>query len=138
MTRSARYIPFEPPMGPFKQTMRLGLMIGTPEMYPPMYGSGNGLVKIGDQVRVLCQDDPTFASKPGVVKLLNAQNGTAFIEMATGGGIWWHGNTIEPLFNHQKHQDRPGRQSMSNHPIETSRRPFVKITIGDLDIDTTR
>ena len=47
-------------------------------------------VKIGSQVRIMCQDDESFSRKLGTVILINRVMGLIFVQMKESkGGIWW-------------------------------------------------
>ena len=57
------------------------------------------VIRLGDRVRILCDDDRKFYNKMGVVTLIDEnpprEDYNFFVEMVgSGGGQWWHGNYL--------------------------------------------
>lgn len=57
------------------------------------------IIKIGDRVRILCDENKSFFRKIGITILLRKHEyryaPTVFVQMVTsGGGVWWHGGNL--------------------------------------------
>lgn len=70
-------------------------------------------IKIGDRVKILCDEDKSFFRRLGVVILIdrheNRQHCSIFVQMVTGGGgIWWQEKyvRIQPKLKPRKRAKR--------------------------------
>ncbi len=61
---------------------------------------GGEPIRIGDRVRILCDEDSKFYDKVGIVILIDEdppiENHNFFVEMiGSGGGMWWNANYVQ-------------------------------------------
>lgn len=82
--------------------------------YRPYDCSGK-MMHIGDQVIIRCEDDKHFYLETGIIKLINEQATTVFVEMITsGGGVWWHSENLQLDRNVPNYPRVPKRSKLKN------------------------